>query len=149
MIGLAVDHRNGVLLITFASSMTVETLAELDGYVKDFVAREGTMATIIHFTDTVSVEIEASSMANRGKARALMSGQPRILVTADPLLFGLLRLYTAHQENGGERPPAVVRSLAEATAALCPIEPEFEPVALAATLEPRDGSRQRDPRSAA
>lgn len=129
----AIDRRNGVLLVTFAGSVTPESLGAFDSEVKDFVAREGSMPTIIDFTGVVSVEILSSAVANRGEQHPVMDRMPRVFVTPDPHLFGLLRLYSAHQDISGERPPAVVRSLAEAFRELSLIQPDFVPIA----IEPR------------
>jgi hypothetical protein len=50
-------------------------------------------------------------------------------------LFGLLRLYSTHQDNRGEKAPTIVRSMAEAFELLSLSEPKFEPVAMA-TAQP-------------
>jgi hypothetical protein len=131
MTRLEIDRAKAVLLVTFAGAMTVESLAILDSQLTDFIAREGTMPTVIDFTAVTSVDVGVSSLANRGRGRTLMPGQPRVFVTTDMLLFGLLRLYSTHQDNRGERPPTIVRSLAEALALMSLCDPKFEPVTTA------------------
>ena len=88
------------------------------------------MPTVVDFTDVSSVDVDSETLIDRGKARPLLSGQPRALVTTDMLLFGLLRLYSTHQDIIGEKPPKIVRSLTEAFQALSLTDPEFEPVAI-------------------
>jgi hypothetical protein len=131
MTRLGIDRAHGVLLVTFAGAVTVESLAVLDDQLKDFIAREGAMATAVDFTAVAAVDIAVSSLANRGRGRPLMPGQSRIFVTADDLLFGLMRLYSTHQDNRGEKAPIIVRSMAEAFELLSLSEPKFEPVAMA------------------
>jgi anti-anti-sigma regulatory factor len=136
----AIDRRNSVLLVTFSGAVTVEALIVLDDQMKDFIAHEGTMPTVIDFTDVSSVDANLATFVNRGKDRSLMTGQPRVFVAIDPLLFGLLRLYGTHQDIRGEQPPTIVHSVAEAFEALAVTEPTFELIAM--------GSADRDPECA-
>jgi hypothetical protein len=62
-----------------------------------------------------------------------MSGRPRVFVGDNPLMFGLLRMYSAHQDNFGETAPTIVRSLAEAFETLGVTGPHFETVTTRAT----------------
>lgn len=128
MISLTVDPANGVLHVAFEGPVTVDSLLRLDAELLDFIARNGTMSTIIDFTRATTIEVQPSTLVNRGNNRSLMSGRPRVFVTNNPLMFGLLRMYSAHQDNFGEMPPTVVRSLAEAFETLGLTEPKFEPV---------------------
>ncbi len=130
MIQFAIDRESGVLLVKFEDSLTVESLNALDSELKGFVAREGTMPTIIDFTDVMSVDVPVSTLVTKGKSPALMPGQPRVFVVTDTLLFGLLRLYGTYQDDSGEKRPTIVRTLAEAFAALSLIDPTFEPIAI-------------------
>lgn len=126
----AIDRGNGVLLVKFEGSVTVESLIALDRELKSFIAREGMMPTVIDFTDISSVEVQTSTLIDRGKSRSLMPGQPRVFVATGSLLFGLLRVYGAYQDGYGERPPAIVRSLDEAFATLSLTDPKFEPIVI-------------------
>lgn len=128
MIELAIDRKNGVLLVQFSGAMTVESLVVLDDHLQAFVAREGLMPTIIDFTGIVSVNVATATMINRGSQRSQLLGQRRIFVSSDHLLFGLLRLYGTHQDNHGEIPPSTVRSLPEAFEELGISRPIFEPI---------------------
>jgi hypothetical protein len=126
----AIDRENGVLLVKFAGPLTVESLITLDRELKSFIAREGIMPTVIDFTDITSVDVQTSTLIDRGKNRSLMPGQPRVFVATQSLLFGLLRVYGAHQDGSGERPPTIVRSLDAAFATLSLTHPNFEPIAI-------------------
>ena len=116
VIELAIDRKNGLLLVEFCAPFTEESLVVLDEHLQAFVAREGVMPTIIDFTGVESVNIAVANMVSRGGQRSQLLGQRRIFVSSDLLLFGLLRLYGAYQDNRGETPPITVRSLPEAFA---------------------------------
>ncbi|MDP1963877.1 MAG: hypothetical protein Q8K93_16930 [Reyranella sp.] len=124
----AIDRGNGVLLVKFEGSITVESLIALDRELKSFIAREGIMPTVIDFTDITSVDVQISTLVHRGKNRSLMPGQQRVFVATESLLFGLLRVYGAYQDGRGERPPMIVRSLGDAFATLSLTDPKFEPI---------------------
>lgn len=126
----AIDRGNGVLLVKFEGSVTVESLIALDRELKSFIAREGMMPTVIDFTDISSVDVQISTLVDRGKNRSLMPGQPRVFVATKLLLFGLLRVYGAYQDGSGERPPTIVRSLDDAFATLSLTDPKFEPIVI-------------------
>ena len=130
MVSLKVDRANSVLLVTLAGAMTAERLAALDGQVVSFIAREGTMSTIVDFSGVTSVEVDISSVVNRGRGPSLMSGKPRVYVAIDTLLLGLLRLYSENQVNAGEMAPTIVPSLADAFDVFGLVQPNFEPLDL-------------------
>lgn len=130
MISLAVDRVAGVLLVSFAGPVTLESLARLDSELLRFIAQNGVMSTVIDFTAATTIEVQPSTLVNRGNNRSLMSGRPRVFVTDNPLMFGLLRMYSAHQDNFGEMAPSIVWSLAEAFETLQLTCPHFEPVAI-------------------
>lgn len=124
----ALDRRNGVLLVTFAGPLTQKNLDAYNDELRGFVAREGTMATIVDLTGVPSASAESSALVSRGRLPSLMPGKPRVFVVGDAAMYGLLRVYAAHQEANGETPPRIVRSLAEAFKALSLTDPAFEPI---------------------
>lgn len=134
MISLAVDRAARVLLVSFGGPVTLESLARLDSELLHFIAQNGVMSTVIDFTSATSIEVQPSTLVYRGNNRSLMSGRPRVFVTDNALMFGLLRMYSAHQDNFGEMAPSIVWSLAEAFETLRLTGPIFEPVAIEPTL---------------
>jgi hypothetical protein len=142
MISLAVDRANGVLLVALGGPITIDTLASLDGELIHFVDRNGTMPTVIDFTAATSIEVQPATFVHRGKNRSLMSGRPRVFVADNPLMFGLLRMYSAHQDDFGEMAPTIVWSLAEAFKTLGMTRPKFEPVP---TMASASRSQKQDP----
>jgi hypothetical protein len=133
MISLSVDRANGVLLVAFGGPVTVDSLASLDDELMRFIHRNGTMSTVIDFTAATSIEVQPSTLVHRGKNRSLMSGRPRVFVADNPLMYDLLRMYSAYQDNFGEMPPTIVWSLGEAFKTLGVAEPHFEPVSTVST----------------
>jgi hypothetical protein len=126
MIHLAMDRSNGVLLVTFSGFVTVESLTELDGKLKSFVAREGTMPTVIDFSGVESVNVDAPTLTIRGRGRSLVPEQPCVFVASNPLLSGLLLIYAANPDHSGEYPASIVDSLGEAFKLLSLRKPKFE-----------------------
>ena len=124
----AIDHRNGVLLIKFAGPISRESLDALNDQLQAFVASNGTMPMIIDLTDVPSTDLEVSTFVSRGQIHSQMTGKRRVFVADSPLLFGLLRIYGAHQDNTGGSAPVIVNSLAEAFVELSLVDPEFEPL---------------------
>src|SRR5258708_22058793 len=122
----AIDRRTGALLMKFAGPISTASLNAFDGEPKSFVAREGTMSTVIDFTGA-SVEVEVSLLIDQGRGRSLMPGESRVFVTKDSLLFGLLRICGAYQYGRGGKKPLIVPSLVEAFRALALADPQFEP----------------------
>ena len=126
----SIDRATGVLLVRFAGAVTVESLKAVDEEVKALIAVEQPMPAIIDFTEVTFVDVETTAVVDRGVSERLMAGQPRVFVSTNPLLFGLLRLYGAYQEGIDEKAPLVVTSLAAAFEALSVGDLKFEPVAI-------------------
>jgi len=135
MISLAVDRANTVLLVQFGGPVTIASLARLDAELMHFIARNGMMSTITDFSAVTTIDVQPAILVNRGNNRSLMSGRPRIFVTDNPLMFGLLRMYSTHQDNFGELPPNIVWSLPEAFEALGLTMPNFEAVVAGSTSQ--------------
>jgi hypothetical protein len=123
-----------VWLVSFGGPVTLESLARLDSKLLHFIAQNGVMSTIIDFTSATTIEVQPSTLVNRGNNRSLMSGRPRVFITDNPLMFGLLRMYSTHQDNFGELAPSIVWSLPEAFETLGLTRPIFEPVEFESTL---------------
>jgi hypothetical protein len=126
----AIDRRNNVLLVKFGGPLTPASLETYNDQLRALVASEGTMAVVIDLTGVSSAGVETSTLVDRGRLPTVMPGQPRVFVAADPAMFGLLRVYAAHQEANGEKPPLVVQSLADAFRHLSLNDPQFEPIAI-------------------
>ena len=122
--------------------VTVDSLTSLDDELFRFIDCNGTMSTVIDFTAATTIEVQPATLVHRGKSRSLMSGRPRVFVADNPLMFGLLRMYSAYQDSSGEIAPSIVRSLAEAFETLGLTAPNFEPVT---TMGSASSSRERGP----
>lgn len=126
MLDMAFDRANRILWIRFSMELTGETLKRLDEAVKQFVAREGAADAILDFSGAPQGGIETSLIHERTNARLIMPGQRRVFVAPHDHLFGMLRMYSAYQDD----PPAIVRTFDEALQALQLSAPTFEPVTL-------------------
>jgi hypothetical protein len=142
MISLSVDRANRVLLVAFGGPVTVASLTNLDDELFRFIDRNGTMSTVIDFTVATTIEVQPSTLVHRGKNRSLMSGRPRVFVADNPLMFGLLRMYSTYQDDLGEMAPTIVWSLAQAFETLGLASPKFEPVT---TMGPASSSGEQGP----
>ena len=76
------------------------------------------------------MDVETTAVVDRGGSRRQMAGQPRVFVSTNRFLFGLLHPYGPYQEAIDEKAPLVVTSLAEAFDAPSVVDPKFEPVAI-------------------
>jgi hypothetical protein len=124
----AIDRRNGVLLVSFTGPFTPDNLAVFDDELASVIAREGAMPIVVDFTDASCTGVKASTFEGRGRRSSVVPGKPRLFVTNNELIHGLLRLYSAYQDDRGEKCPLIVRSRAEAFKALSLVDPSFEPL---------------------
>src|SRR5689334_866262 len=108
MIDLSFDHAHRILLVRYALEITVANLDRLDSALKSFFARRGIVDTIVDFTGVPRLDFEASIVSDRGRRPSRKSDTRRVFVVASPVMFGVMRLYSAHQENRGDKPPAIV-----------------------------------------
>ena len=76
-------------------------------------------------------------MTVRHAARVTITGlaarpasHTRVFIVPRPEMFGMARLYTAHNTMAGSAAPSLVKSRAEAYAALALQEPDFQPITL-------------------
>lgn len=118
MIRLAFNAERRVLLVTYSIAISQAGLVELDGILKDFVARHGTTDTIIDFSGVPPGPIDTNELIARARTPSRMPGRRRFFVTGTDHAYGMMRLYGAHQEGIDETAPTIVRRLDEALAAL-------------------------------
>ena len=118
MIRLALNAERRVLLVTFSTAISQAGMLELDGILKSFVARHGTMDTIVDFSGVPQGPIDTREVIARARTPSRMPGRRRFFVTGTDHAFGMLRLYGAYQEGIDETAPIIVRRLDEALAAL-------------------------------
>lgn len=129
MIRLALNAERRVLLVTYSLAISRAGLVELDGLLKPFVARHGTMDTIIDFSGAPPGPIDTQELIGRARTPSRMPGRRRFFVAGTDHAYGMLRLYGAHQEGIDEKAPTIVRRLDEALAALGVAADSFAPVA--------------------
>jgi len=127
VLSFLLERRHFVLLSRFEGILTSDDLMRQDRLVCAFSAREGPARSIVDFTDVVTVEIDTGTITALAQRRVR---RPRLFVVPQPEMFGLARLYSAHTGLAGQVEPSLVRTRAEAYAALGLDDPAFEPIAL-------------------
>jgi hypothetical protein len=136
------DRRHRVLLARFGRAVTPESLAELQERVRRFAAAHGPCRGILDFGAVEELRIQSHHIAALGRQPAVMSGQKRVFIAPRDEVFGLARMFGLHQASTGDE-PLVVRSAADAYAALGLEAPDFVAVEADPPAEPR-----RDPGAA-
>ena len=124
MIELVFDRKHRVLLVRFSVAVTRENLMHFDGLLLSFIAHHGATDVILDFTGAPATEIPTNLMRERAQRTTLVPGKRRVFVAPSDVVFGLLRLFSAHQ--GSDSP--VVRTLGEAFTLLQLDDPTFESV---------------------
>ena len=124
LLALSFDRLHRVLLVRYAMVFSLENLAQLDDAISAFVAREGLTTVIVDFSDVPAGAIDPALMRARGGKPSLVPGQPRVFISPNDSVFGMLRIYGAYQETT----PVVVRTLDAALSALQIDPKEFKPV---------------------
>jgi len=130
MIEFRFDNLHRILLVTFEAEGTALNFARLDDLLRVFVEQHGTADTIIDFGVTGIGALNTSDIITRASRPSRMPGRRRVFVAASDHVFGMMRLYGAHQEGIGESTPTVVRNLDAALALLGTTLDSFKPVCL-------------------
>lgn len=128
MIEFRFDDLHRILLVTFEAEGTALNFARLDDLLKAFVRQHGTVDTIVDFGATVLGTLNTNEIIARASRPSRMPGRRRVFVATSDHVFGMMRLYGAHQDGVGETTPAVVRNLDAALALLGTALDRFKPV---------------------
>lgn len=127
MLSFLFEQRHRVLLSRFDGRVTDEELTRQVRLAQAFAAREGPLRTILDFTDVTDIQVDTRTIA---ALAAHTTSHPRVFIVPRPEMFGLARLYTTHNSMAGSTAPALVKSRAEAYAALALQDPDFQPITL-------------------
>jgi len=130
MIDFRFDDLHRILLVTFSVEGSQANFARLDSLLKAFVEQHGTADTIVDFSAADIGPLDTGELVNRAHRPSRMPGRRRVFVAASDHVYGMMRLYGAHQENVGENTPIVVRSVEDALALLGTTMDRLRPVAL-------------------
>jgi hypothetical protein len=125
MLSLAFDRKHRVLLVTVSGIFASEDLDEFDRKMLDFVAREGTVRTIIDYKSVQAMAVPETRLAQRAQQPLLL---PDRILVAPGELGATARAYGLLQQQAGRKQAAVVEVLEEAFALLGLRNPRFEPV---------------------
>ena len=127
MLSFLFEQRHRVLLSRFGGSVTDDELRRQVRLAKAFATREGPLRTILDFTDVTDIQVDTRTITALATRTA---SHTRIFIVPRPEMFGMARLYTAHNTMAGSTAPSLVKSRAEAYATLALQEPDFQPIAL-------------------
>lgn len=129
MFDLAYERRHKVLRSRFSGLFEPRDIEVLDGMVRRFVAEHGPVRGLMDFSDTTFVAVPETLLAARSRLPQISPGQHRVIVAPADAAFALARAYASSQRNHGNLDITVVRTEAEAHAALGLADPVFEPLA--------------------
>jgi hypothetical protein len=129
MVRVSFDGKYRVLLASFSATFVEADIATLAAAVADFKTREGVVRGLVDFTDVEVIDVTLAAMTRAAQERPqIMTGQDRVYVIPQALLFGMTRVFGTYQSLGGFIEPQIVRTMAEAYAALDLADPDFRPI---------------------
>lgn len=129
MVRLSFDGKHRVLLASFSATFGEADIATLATAVADFKTREGTVRGLVDFTDVEIIDVTLAALTRAALERPqIMTGQDRVYVIPQALLFGMGRVFGTYQSLGGFTEPQIVHTMPEAYAALDLVDPEFRPI---------------------
>lgn len=129
MFDLAYERRHRVLRSRFHGMLEPGDIEALDEIVRRFVAEHGPVRGLLDFTETTFVAVPETRLAARARLPQISPGQQRVILAPTDAAFELARSYARGQSDHGNVEIAVVRTEAEAHAALGLVDPVFEPLA--------------------
>jgi hypothetical protein len=121
------DPSYRVLLVKPGPALTQPVILDMYAAAGRFVAARGAYRGILDLAAVECVDVSNAFVVYQAHAIPALAGQRRVLAAPSDELFGLCRMFAAHQESQGDG-PAVVRSLAEAYALLDIATPDFCPI---------------------
>lgn len=129
MVRVSFDRKARVLLASFSGTFAQEDIASLAATATEFKAREGAVRGIVDFTGVEVVGVTLATMTEEARGqRQIMTGQERVYVIPQAMLFGMGRVFGTYQSLGGFKEPHIVRTLPEAYAILDLADPDFQPI---------------------
>jgi hypothetical protein len=124
----SLERRYRAVLVTFSGSLTEQDLLDHDRAARAIRERYGYERGIVDFSGVTEVEVPTAEFVRRARRTPSMGEVQRVFVVPQPAMFGLARVFTSHHQIDGNNEPVLVRTLAEACAALSLDTPHFEPV---------------------
>jgi hypothetical protein len=126
---LSYERHHKVLRSRFSGLFEPRDLAALDAVVRRFVAEHGPVRGLMDFSDTTFVAVPETLLAARSRLPQISPGQHRVIVAPADAAFALAQAYASSQRDHGNVEITVVRTAAEAHAALGLVDPVFETLA--------------------
>lgn len=130
MITFAIARTKRVLRVDCALAVTAGNMKRLEAARDLVLAREGPMHQIFDFTAAPPGDIPTALARERAAVPLAAPGHRRVHVAPDDHLYGMMRMYSAYQDDPGL---LIVRNLDQAYEALDVAAQEFEPLAAPAS----------------
>lgn len=122
------DRRHNVLLVRLVGTFTPQTMQRMDTACATFLNAEGPGHSIFDFSAVDAIDMSPDRVERRAERPQLCPGFERIMVATRPDLLAVGERFRAHQLSLGLAAPLIVRSMAEAEAALGLGPLSFRPV---------------------
>lgn len=129
MLRISFERKFRVLLASFSGTFVPADIAFLNARVADVRNSQGPVRGIVDMTavEVIGVTLDDMTQAARGQPQ-IMTGQERVYVIPQTLLFGMGRLFGTYQGLAGYIEPHVVRTMLEACKILGLVDPDFQPL---------------------
>lgn len=118
MFDMGYDRQHNVLLVRLVGTFTPQSMQRMDTACATFLNAEGPAHSIFDFTVVESIDMTVERVERRAERAQLCPGFERILVAPQPAFFAMAEAFRDHQRSQGLAAPLVVRTMAEAEAAL-------------------------------
>lgn len=122
------DSLNRVLMARVEGVLTLSDVIGINADAALFVERESVVRFLLDLSAVDVIDIPQAVFVERARQRAALPVEDRVCVASTPLVFGMARLYAAHQGLTGNREPIIVGSMDEAYQTLNLVDPEFRPL---------------------
>lgn len=136
MFDMGYDRQHNVLLVRLVGTFTPQSMQRMDTACATFLNAEGPAHSIFDFTTVNAIDMKVERVERRAEQAQLCPGFERILVAPQPPFFAMAEAFRDHQRSQGLAAPQVVRTMAEAEAALGLGPLLFKPVETAWLVEP-------------
>jgi hypothetical protein len=125
---LLFEPRHRVLVTRIFGTYVQDDIILRDRAAVRFVARHGLMRGLMDFSGMEAIDVPIDRIVRRAHQPPVLPGQFRVILAPDALTYELNRVVIAHQLYSRKIEPLLVRTRAEAYAALELTDPEFVPI---------------------
>ncbi len=128
MFTLFLDRKHRVVLTRFSGTLRHEVLLAQAAAARRIAASEGPTRGLLDFSHVDAVDIPVETLKMMGRRPQNIPDQVRMYVIPNDDHFGGARMFGTYQDLSGNIAPRIVRTMAEAYAALQITDPDFQPL---------------------